>query len=323
MANPPSTALNDFQNPIVDKLYDADIVPDPQLVEQILALPRASLIQDLEQIVQDELEYLRVLNVKNEEYEDSYGLFHALMFLGHLKSNSSLPLILEVWKLDHRLIDLIFGDLLYEDLWQVPLLCGEENLEQLQDFVLEAKDAYVFCRVEIIQAMERMVLKDSRRKQEIIEFLAKALQHYVEISDEEFNDEDDLILVSFLANSLSDFDAREYLPLIESLFKKQRVDVSLRGDWVEFLEDYGKPFDSAYKIYTDVRDWYREKGTEWVAIIRRNDEEAQRRAQKLQIENAQKLREIGSKQAGKKKIGPNEPCPCGSGKKYKKCHGVK
>lgn len=23
----------------------------------------------------------------------------------------------------------------------------------------------------------------------------------------------------------------------------------------------------------------------------------------------------------KKKIGPNEPCPCGSGKKYKKCHG--
>ena len=23
-----------------------------------------------------------------------------------------------------------------------------------------------------------------------------------------------------------------------------------------------------------------------------------------------------------KKVGPNEPCPCGSGKKYKKCHGA-
>ena len=23
-----------------------------------------------------------------------------------------------------------------------------------------------------------------------------------------------------------------------------------------------------------------------------------------------------------KKIGRNEPCPCGSGKKYKKCHGL-
>ena len=23
-----------------------------------------------------------------------------------------------------------------------------------------------------------------------------------------------------------------------------------------------------------------------------------------------------------KKIRPNDPCPCGSGKKYKKCHGL-
>jgi uncharacterized protein YecA (UPF0149 family) len=22
------------------------------------------------------------------------------------------------------------------------------------------------------------------------------------------------------------------------------------------------------------------------------------------------------------KVGRNEPCPCGSGKKYKKCHGI-
>jgi preprotein translocase subunit SecA len=26
--------------------------------------------------------------------------------------------------------------------------------------------------------------------------------------------------------------------------------------------------------------------------------------------------------AKSKKTGPNEPCPCGSGKKYKKCHGA-
>jgi preprotein translocase subunit SecA len=24
---------------------------------------------------------------------------------------------------------------------------------------------------------------------------------------------------------------------------------------------------------------------------------------------------------GEKKVGRNEPCPCGSGKKYKQCHG--
>ena len=27
-----------------------------------------------------------------------------------------------------------------------------------------------------------------------------------------------------------------------------------------------------------------------------------------------------SRKSASKKVGPNEPCPCGSGKKYKKCH---
>lgn len=31
--------------------------------------------------------------------------------------------------------------------------------------------------------------------------------------------------------------------------------------------------------------------------------------------------EAGSPQAGQPKVGRNDPCPCGSGKKYKKCHG--
>jgi uncharacterized protein YecA (UPF0149 family) len=26
-------------------------------------------------------------------------------------------------------------------------------------------------------------------------------------------------------------------------------------------------------------------------------------------------------ESGKEKIGRNDPCPCGSGKKYKNCHG--
>lgn len=28
-------------------------------------------------------------------------------------------------------------------------------------------------------------------------------------------------------------------------------------------------------------------------------------------------------QGGVPKVGRNEPCPCGSGRKYKKCHGAK
>jgi preprotein translocase subunit SecA len=49
--------------------------------------------------------------------------------------------------------------------------------------------------------------------------------------------------------------------------------------------------------------------------------EAQLQAQK----HAQKMKEEGGNapvQRGKVKVGRNEPCPCGSGKKYKHCHGA-
>jgi uncharacterized protein YecA (UPF0149 family) len=31
---------------------------------------------------------------------------------------------------------------------------------------------------------------------------------------------------------------------------------------------------------------------------------------------------LAARTTGPTKIGRNDPCPCGSGKKYKKCHGV-
>ena len=46
-------------------------------------------------------------------------------------------------------------------------------------------------------------------------------------------------------------------------------------------------------------------------------------AQALKKEKAPAYLASGSEQyfRGGKKIMPNDPCPCGSGKKYKKCHG--
>ena len=48
-----------------------------------------------------------------------------------------------------------------------------------------------------------------------------------------------------------------------------------------------------------------------------------------QIEKSFKPSDSGQKKSdtktfvrGQDKIGRNEPCPCGSGKKYKKCHGM-
>ena len=38
--------------------------------------------------------------------------------------------------------------------------------------------------------------------------------------------------------------------------------------------------------------------------------------------NVQQQQALGTARPRELKVGPNEPCPCGSGKKFKKCHGA-
>ncbi len=39
-------------------------------------------------------------------------------------------------------------------------------------------------------------------------------------------------------------------------------------------------------------------------------------------ENRQEEAALPAAKAAGRKVGRNDPCPCGSGRKYKKCHGV-
>jgi len=53
-------------------------------------------------------------------------------------------------------------------------------------------------------------------------------------------------------------------------------------------------------------------------------EESERLAQMQQLshqsDDAQAAADL-AEQSGERKVGRNDPCPCGSGKKYKQCHG--
>ncbi|HAH12230.1 MAG TPA: hypothetical protein DCL47_01705, partial [Pantoea agglomerans] len=54
-------------------------------------------------------------------------------------------------------------------------------------------------------------------------------------------------------------------------------------------------------------------------------EEAERLAQQQQLSHVEEdllaAAEPVAEQSGERKVGRNDPCPCGSGKKYKQCHG--
>lgn len=72
-----------------------------------------------------------------------------------------------------------------------------------------------------------------------------------------------------------------------------------------FYDNYNKIYDVKYKTYT--RDDIHEDRLEYL--------------NKLGKEYANTRIQSFRKQQDRKKIGRNQECPCGSGKKYKKCHG--
>ena len=77
-----------------------------------------------------------------------------------------------------------------------------------------------------------------------------------------------------------------------------------------------------FDISLDGKDEIKEVSFEWIKRENLNDEEVKRYK-----EEAKKFAEFRfynqMKYRDKKKVGRNEKCPCGSGKKYKKCHGLK
>ncbi len=72
--------------------------------------------------------------------------------------------------------------------------------------------------------------------------------------------------------------------------------------------------------------WVRDQNAE--AVQRERQERAKVDVNKLQASRMQAAAQAGQQDKQKpmplhveKKVGRNDPCPCGSGKKYKQCHG--
>ena len=126
---------------------------------------------------------------------------------------------------------------------------------------------------------------------------------------------------------LSDFSSR---PQIEKLYRDGWMDESVMGDEKKYLELLLHP-EPLHSIPFNLLDTYAsleksaQRDAEWRAQrdeIRKH--QAELRATKPQAQVTPKVSPIAASQTVRRaqpKIGRNDPCYCGSGKKFKHCHG--
>ncbi|WP_440957053.1 DUF1186 domain-containing protein [Methanosarcina sp. Mfa9] len=214
---------------------------------------------------------------------------HACFLFGAIKTPAARNAAF--WHLRERKEEL--GDWITEDFPTILANFGLDAVEDLKKFISD-RTTGLYQRSAASGALSAIAHKHPEIWDSTIRFFRQLLQ-----------EEDDPELLGFLISDLSEFKDPEVLEDIRSLYEKGLVD-----DFIINMEDV----DSIYSSPDESMDYQRHF------------------ADPLEHFNPQEFERLWKISYGKKripdklkrmlkpeKVGRNDPCPCGSGKKYNKC----
>jgi hypothetical protein len=335
-----------FNHSEIKQLYEYSLDDIPQnVVNEILALPRPTLIRDLEHVLADSI--LRFDQYKGKEWEEETQSFsiHALYLLAALDATESLPIIFEVLSQTYEMREFWYADG-FEDFFREPIfMLGRNQLPLLKAFVLK-EGVYSWHRSMASSAVAQMILHEPERRSEGIAWFREVITAYLANIENEYLY--DSTFLGSMVNYIMDVSGKELTEELKALYDTHTISDFQCGTIDEVLLEINKPIDPSVivPIPTDIFELY-------------SGDYFDRRAERSKsIENSleddydtfflsnafrRPLQEIKSRNPYLKedddepnyyrqppqetvkredpKVGRNDPCPCGSGKKYKKCHG--
>ncbi len=309
--NPPT-----FANPVINRLYEKDLFIGQDLIREILALPRKSLITDLDKVINDALcrcEYFyNIIDLEGWNEDLMSFPIHAVFLLAELRAKESLPKVLDLFRQDKRFLDFWFGDHLTETLWEVIYYLGNNRLNDLLQFMKEpGLDTYAKSLVS--NTVSQIPFHQPSRKEEVIGWYKEVFKFF--ISSKADNNVIDSELVGFLVSDVIEFNAISLRNEIEKLFELGYVSVGVAGNIKEVLKDLEAPPQFDYKLeLLNIFDRYQRITTSWHGYTNEEEEHPDDQIND-EYEELPGIIPVPNKP----KVGRNDPCPCGSGKKYKKC----
>jgi hypothetical protein len=235
-----------------------------------------------------------------------------MFLLAQFRETRAYPLVVRFASLPGDLLDFLGGDFITEDLGQIlASVCGGE-LGGIQS-VIENEEADEWARGAAVSSLVTLVAAGQKSREEMVSYFAclfrgKLARHWSHAWD---------TLVAYS----SDLYPEELIADIEQAYEEGLVDPCFIGlDDVKHDLAAGKDrvlarlADNPHRRLVD--DTVREM--EWWACFR-NDPPTARTSAKSRLKP---MATAAFSPIKNTKTGRNEPCPCGSGKKYKKCCGA-
>ena len=286
---PPFAAVLEAGNPTGDSEFDR---PDP-----LSADFRPEHTPGLIQILTDP-----ELTAASSGSPVVWAPIHALRILGTLKAESAIGPILE----ELRHIDEGDDDWLGEEACDALANIGPAAVEPTAAYLADEKRGK-YARLTAARALAQLARKWPEARAAAVAALTLQLDAHL-VQEPEFN--------GLLISALCDVPAPEAAPGIERAFAAGRVDESIVGDWEDVQIELGL---KRFREHPRKPNKLTEIGRR-LRAVRGLPEPAEDPL--IGDLSPEPLAPPAAPYRATPKVGRNEPCPCGSGKKFKKCCGA-
>lgn len=256
---------------------------------------------------------------ETEDEDEWWAPIHAVKILGAMGDERAIPALLVCLDRLEEYEDDYQWEWIGEDLPDVFRRIGPAAIGPLMEYLKSDSGKDWYPRAVAADALIRLAADHEERRAEILEFLHSLLKE---------GEPEDTDFLSSVVISLLDLCDPSSRPVIEEAFERDLID-----EFAAIPEDVERAYKEGPRIPEPVNllefytpeaiaerqeRWERERREE---EKRREERELVERTRRRLLEEGYEIDEFGTVRRKTPKIGPNDPCPCGSGKKYKKCCG--
>lgn len=239
--------------------------------------------------------------------DDDYMLhFYSLYLLAQFKEKAAFSKICELISVSSEQADVMFGDVITEDLSSILYSTFDDDIKRLKS-IIENPHVDLFIRGAVLEVYGKLYSDGVISKEEMTSFLRELLFTH------SFDKESDLATI--IQGVIVDRHLFEMIDDVQRLYDEERIDEMMFGKYDSFIDSmYSYSYDREKVAY--IEDIIQELHG-WPMF--EQSEKEQLASENRIIELEKELKKSEQAKRKKTKVGRNDPCPCGSGKKYKKC----